>query len=313
MTDDTTNVDDTKSKKVSVAFERECKVIALEQLVPLKVLRPGTKDSHKYQQVLSSVRAVGLVEPPAVIADPEQPGRYFLLDGHLRIEALKDLGIAEIECLIATDDETYTYNKRVNRIPPIQEHRMILRAIERGVTEERIAEALRLDVQTIKRRTRLLDGICADAVEILKDAPCPAASFHVLRRMAPMRQVEAAELMLGQNNFTAVFAKAILAATPEAMLVDPRKKKRTGERAVTTEQISRMERELASLQAQVKSVEETYGIDNLHLTVTRGYVRKLIGNARVVRWLSQHRQEYLSEFQSVAEIESIAPVTNAAE
>lgn len=44
-----------------------------------------------------------------------------------------------------------------------------------------------------------------------------------------------------------------------------------------------MEREIARLQMQVKSVEETYGIDNLHLTVARGYVRKLLGNAGVVR------------------------------
>jgi len=128
-----------------------------------------------------------------------------------------------------------------------------------------------------------------------------------------MRQVEAAELMTGQNNYTATFAKAILAATPEAHLVDPRKKKLRGERAVTAEQISRLERELASLQAQVKSVEETYGIDNLHLTVAKGYIRKILGNARVVRWLSRHRQEYLTEFQSVAEIESLVPVTTAAE
>ena len=128
-----------------------------------------------------------------------------------------------------------------------------------------------------------------------------------------MRQVEAAELMRGQNNYTVTFAKAILAATPEAQLVDSRKKKPGGERAITAEQIARLERELASLQAQVKSVEETYGIDNLHLTVTKGYIRKLLGNARVVRWLSQHRQEYLTEFQSVAEIESLMPVTTAAE
>lgn len=60
-------------------------------------------------------------------------------------------------------------------------------------------------------------------------------------------------------------------------------------------------------------MEETYGIDNLHLTVAKGYLRKLLGNARVVRWLLQHRQEYLTEFQSIAEIESLVPVTSAAE
>ena len=74
-----------------------------------------------------------------------------------------------------------------------------------------------------------------------------------------------------------------------------------------------MEREIARLQTQVNSVEGTYGIDNLHLTVARGYVRKLLGNARVVRWLSQHRQEYLTEIQAVAELEGLMPATTAAE
>jgi len=300
-------------RRGALAFERETIVIALSRISPLKVLRSGTRESNKYRQILTSVRAIGIIESPAVIPAPNRPGRYALFKSNLRVEALKALGIAEVECLVATVDETYTYNKQINRIPPIQQHRMLLRAIDRGVTEERIAEALGVNVQTIQRRTRLLDDICADAAEILKDAPCPAASFNVLRRMAPMRQVEAAELMIGQNNFTTVFTKAILAATPEVMIVDPRKKKRTGDHAVTSDQLARMERELTSLQAQVKSVEETYGIDNLHLTVARGYIRKLLDNARVVRWLTQHRQEYLAEFQSVAEIESLVPVSSAAE
>lgn len=77
----------------------------------------------------------------------------------------------------------------------------------------------------------------------------------------------------------------------------------------TSQQISRMERELATLQTQVKSVEDSYGIDNLHLTFARGYVAKLLSNARVVRWLSNHRQEYLSEFQRIAEIETIGSMT----
>lgn len=300
-------------KGVMLGFEREGVVLPVARLVPLKVLRPGTRESRKYAQILNSVRAVGLVEAPVVSPDRERRGWYFLLDGHLRIEALKDLGVAEVECLVATDDETYTYNKRINRLAPIQEHRMILRAIERGVPEVRIAEALGIEAETVRKRTRMLDGISADAIEILKDTPCPAGTFDVLRCMAPMRQLEAAELMTGQDNYTATFAKAILAATPEVQLVDPRKRKLGGERGVSVEQIARLERELASLQGQVKSVEETYGIDNLHLTVTKGYLRKLLGNARVVRWLSQHRQEYLTEFQSVAEIESLAPATSAAE
>ena len=65
---------------------------------------------------------------------------------------------------------------------------------------------------------------------------------------------------------------------------------------------------LAALQTQVKSVEETYGIDNLHLTVARGYVAKLLANNRVVRWLATHQQDYLSEFQKIAEIDTLGPI-----
>lgn len=63
----------------------------------------------------------------------------------------------------------------------------------------------------------------------------------------------------------------------------------------------------------MKSIEDSYGIDNLHLTLAKGYVAKLLGNARIIRWLVQNRQEYLNEFQSIAEIENIGAGKAAAE
>lgn len=302
-----------RHERVKLSFEQKALMLPLAQIVPLKTLRPGTKEGKKYAQILGSIRVIGLVEAPVVTPDRKTSGRYFLLDGHLRIEALKDLGIETVECLVSTDDEAYTFNKRINRISAVQEHRMIKRAIERGVPESQIAEALGMEVGSVRRRQRMLDGICPDAADILKDTDCPLNVFDTLRRMLPLRQIEAAELMVGQNNFTGMLAKALLAATPEKQLVVSRNPKAQSEQSVTTEHIARMERELASLQTQVKSVEETYGIDNLHLTVALGYVRKLLANARVSRWLSQHRQEYLTEFQTLAEIETLAAVKAAAE
>jgi hypothetical protein len=290
---------------VHLGFERDIVVLKLGQIVALKSLRPGAKESKKYTQILSSVRAIGLVEPPVVTPDPKKQGMYFLLDGLLRIEALNDIGNDEVECLVSTDDEAYTYNKRINRLSAVQEHRMIVRAMDRSVPAEKIAEALELDVGTIRRRFRMLDGICAEAIEMLKETNCPMKSFDILRQMAPIRQVEAADLMIGQSNFSTMFARALLAATPESQLIDPRKKKPTRGNPVTSEQIARMERELASLQSQVKSVEESFGIDNLHLTVAKGYVTKILSNTRITRWLEQNRQEYLGEFRSIAEIDSI--------
>lgn len=299
---------------VHLAFEQECRTLPVSAIVPLKALREGVHESRKYAQIVSSIKAIGLVEAPAIIADPQHAGKYFLLDGHLRIEALKDLGITMVECLVATDEETYTYNKRINRLPPVQEHRMIVRATERGVAQAKIADALGLEVQSIRKRFRLLDGICAEAAEILKDTNCSMKVFDILRRMSTLRQIEAADLMIGQNNFTVMFARALLAATPDDHLVKQRRNDRRGSMpSPNGQQIARMERELAALQTQIKSVEDSYGIDNLHLTVARGYIAKLLGNAGIVRWLSHHRQEYLAEFQRIAEIESLAAVPEPAE
>ncbi|WP_066659482.1 MULTISPECIES: plasmid partitioning protein RepB C-terminal domain-containing protein [unclassified Sphingomonas] len=295
---------------VKLSFEDETRRIPLSDLIALKTLRAGVKESKKYTQILSSVRAIGLVEAPVVTPNPSDSGRYFLLDGQLRVEALRDLGATEVECIISTDDESYTYNKRINRLAAIQEHRMIRRAIERGAPEEKIAEALGLEVASIHRRSRMLNGICREAIEILKDAPCPMAVFDILRRMSSIRQIEVAEFMIGQNNFTVVLAKAALAATPESQLVKVPAKRPA---SVSSEQMARMERELASLQMQVKSVEDRYGVDNLHLTVARAYIRTLLGNDRVARWISQHRPEYLNELQAIGEIETIAPLPEAAE
>ena len=36
----------------------------------------------------------------------------------------------QVPCLISKDDEAFTYNKRINRLATVQEHYMILKAIE---------------------------------------------------------------------------------------------------------------------------------------------------------------------------------------
>lgn len=297
---------------VAWGFERDGVTVPIERLVALKTLRPDVKMSAKYRQIVTSIKAVGLVESPVVIAAKDEPDVFYVLDGHLRLEALRDLGMTEVNCLVSRDDEAFTYNKRVNRLSAPQEHRMIARAIERGVSEVRLAEALGINVTGIQRRARLMDGIADDAVELLKDSPCSLSVFDVLRQMGPMRQREAAELMVGHSNFGRPFAMAILAATPEAQLAAGKRKRKQTTSTVTREQVARLERELATLQVQIKAVEETYGLDNLHLTVARAYLVKLLGNARVVRWLAQQKPEYLTEFQSIAELTSLPTDDSAA-
>ena len=285
-----------------MAFERETKIVAFDAIVPLKPFTPAMKKSRKYAQVIASVRAIGLVELPVIAVNRSRRGTYLLLDGLLRIEALRELGAQEVECIVSIDDESYTYNKRINRLSAVQEHRMIVRAVERGASEQRIAEALNLDVVSVHRRFRLLDGICDEVAEMLADKPCPMVVISILKRMRPLLQMFAAELIVDQNNYSSSFAKTILGSTPPEDLVVPPTKPLPN---VSREQIARLEKELDAVRRRTKFVEETYGEDNLCLTVAKTYLAKLLSNAKIVGWLKQNYADYLAEFQAIAELRSL--------
>lgn len=286
-----------------IAFESEFVTVPISALLAVRPPRASVKASHKYQQIRASVIEIGLVEAPAIARIPDNPGHFLLLDGHLRVEILKDLGRTEVECLISTDDEAFTFNKRISRLSAVQEHTMILKAIARGVPNEKIARALSLHVNSIQRKARLLDGICQEVVGLMKDRICPMAVFEILKRMKPLRQIEATELMIAANNYSVGYATALLAGTPTNELVGEIKPKKV--RGVSPEAMARMEKELARLQESIADIQDTYGKEHLQLTVVRGYLTKLLGNSKIVRYLLQHRPEYLEEFQAITDAPSL--------
>ena len=220
-----------------------------------------------------------------------------MLDGHLRLLALQDLGYEQAACLVATDDESYTYNNRVNRLSSIQEHYMIRRVIERGVSPERLAKALSVDVSQILKKISLLDGICPEAAELLGDRQFSAELVRAVRKMKPTRQVECVELMVAANNVSVAYAEALLVATPAARLVEGKKpRKLTG---ISPEQMAKMEREMSNLQGQYKLVEQTYGQDVLNLVLAKGYLAKLLENDSARQYIAQRHPDLMSEFESI--------------
>ena len=121
----------------------------------------------------------------------------------------------------------------------------------------------------------MLGGICPEVVDLLKDKSLNPTTFDVLRKMKPMRQIEAADLMSTAGNYTASYAKALLAATRQADLVKSEQPKKVG--GLTPDQMARMEREMETVQQDLKMVEARYGDDVLHLVIASGYLSKLVG------------------------------------
>lgn len=283
--------------KVTFSFVLKPVLVEFDTLLLSKALTPTVQDTYKFRQIKTSIEEVGLIEPLTISTVDRKSGQHLLLDGHIRLMALKELGETQALCLVANDDETYTYNNRVNRLSSVQEHLMIRRAIERGLSPERLAKALSLNVRLVKDKMTLLDGVCPEVVEILKDREFSAETSKILRRMKPTRQIECAELMISANNLTVNYTRALLAATSREMLVSPKGTSRS--QAATQDQITKLERETANLHERYRIVEQSYGDDVLSLSLVRGYTKKLLENEAIVGFLQKRYPDFLQEFSSL--------------
>jgi len=295
---------DKPPKSIRLGFERDCIEIPLDKVSFPVALPAGIKESVVYRQICSSIKAIGLVEPIVVVLDREQAGMFTVLDGRMRVEALRDLGVERALCLISTDDEGYTYNKRVNRLSVIQAHRMIVLAAERGVSIQQLVDALNISPSSIRERFRMLDGICNEAVTLLADKPANYGMFRILKKMKPFRQIDVAQAMVNLGNYSIKLATAMLQNTPADQLTDASAVKT--ESSNPTDALRRLERELAAMQADTKILEEGYGPSSLQLEIIKTHVgTTLLENAAVVRWLAKSQPEYLQQLQRIADIKEL--------
>jgi len=284
---------------VKTAFLLDTIRLPLDKILPSGKLSAEVRASVRFKTIEASVREVGVIEPLVVYPAMDKSGAHVLLDGHIRLEVLRALGHTEATCLVSTDDETCTYNHRVSRLAPIQEYRMILKAMDAGVPAERIAKALNLKPNTIRDSRSKLTDISPDALDLLKDKPVADAVLRLLKKAKPYRQVEMAELMNLSSTYTAPYARALLAATtPDQLVAPPKAESRP-------EQLAKIETEMRSIERDFVVLEESYSQDTLNLQLARGYLKTLLQNTRVGRYLGQKHRELLAQLERVVEVSSL--------
>ena len=79
-------------------------------------------------------------------------------------------------------------------------------------------------------------------------------------------------------------------------------KKKAG---MTREEIAKLESEMESIGQDVKAIESSYGENMLNLTIAKAYIKKLIDNARVVRFLTANYPDLFAEFEKLAAAEGL--------
>jgi gas vesicle protein len=176
---------------------------------------------------------------------------------------------------------------------------MIRTSIARGASEQRIAAVLRVDVKRIRQSLHLLDGVAPEAVKMLRDRQVTPAVFKILRKMKPMRQLEAVEMMAAANRFSPTYAKMVLVTSRPEHLVAPLKSKKTAE--IAEEDIVRMEQEMERLHQDYQAVEDGIGDTMLTLVVAKSFMTRLLRNKNIQDHLKRHHGDLIESLMSTME------------
>lgn len=278
-----------------IGFELKTILLPVTSISTKTDVTPEIRKSKKYRQIATSIEHVGLIEP--LVVAPLSDGMFLLLDGALRFDIFKQRQDAEVRCILSIDDEGYTYNKRVSHLSNIGEHYMILKALSNGVSEQMISVSLNVDVETIRRKRSLLDGVCPEAIQLLTDRRVSSHAYGVLRKMKPLGQIQAAERMIHANNYSATMAKTLLTITKPELMLSPEKLMRASPGA--TAKLLLLQEESDNLLSDVKRVEGEYATQALDLTLSLGYIEHLLANSRIEKYLAKHHPDILNEFRKV--------------
>ena len=74
---------------------------------------------------------------------------------------------------------------------------------------------------------------------------------------------------------------------------------------MSPEEIARMELEMESLERDFKAMEGIYGENMLKLTLAKGYLRNLLSNTKVKRYLRTNHSQVFEEFETLVAAEAL--------
>jgi hypothetical protein len=103
------------------------------------------------------------------------------------------------------------------------------------------------------------------------------------------------------NNYSGTYAMSLLAETPPAQLVEGRRAKKVP--LLSDRQVALMECESQNLEREFKIAAKAYGKDQLDLVLIVSYLRKLVANVAVARFLRRLHPDISAEFQRLSAVD----------
>lgn len=262
-------------------------------VIRLRPLRDRKVPKREYDRILASIKAVGLIEPLIVFPEGDD---YVILDGVQRYHALIELGVEVAPCILGKQREAFSGNRMVNRVSPVQEHRMIEKSLGE-VDEATIATALGIIGLGHRLKKTLLKQLHPEVATAFDQGKINRACAREFTHVKPNRQKEILQAMEGYNDYSTAFARTLVVKTPPHQRESRGRKHNPWDK--TTPRKNDLLKRLADAEQKhdfYSQLYKQYTIDLLRLAI---YARSLLNNARVREYLDSHYPEIVARFQSI--------------
>ena len=263
-------------------------------IVCLKPLNERKIAKREYARIKASIQTVGLIEPLVVSPEGES---YLILDGVQRYRILLDLGVETVPCIIRQEQETFTFNRMVNHISPVQQSRMIEKSLEE-LDEKTIANALGLNTITHRLGKALMSQLHPDVVKAMDAESITRTCAREFTYVKPERQLDILTAMKAHKDLSTAFARALILKTPPKL----RSKKRRN----AGNPWNGAERRKSQLLKKLQDTEQKhdfysrlyrqYSVDLLKLVI---YARSLVTNSVVREYLDDHHPAIVARFTDI--------------
>jgi len=248
--------------------------------------------NRKYKKIVSSINNIGMIEPLSVYREGDH---HILMDGYLRLKAAEELKIEEIPCFIYQGRDSYTFNAMRNELSPLQESRMLKRAISQGVDEKDLAAVLNVRVDRIRQTRDLIKNLIPKAQELLESNVIFRSTAEQLKRVTEERQHEILEKMKELNNYNSSYAKVLVMKSPDELMRNPGARKAKNSESSK----NRLYTEIKKGSEEIEFYSQRYKHDMKELMKQVVFFRTLLEREAASEYLSQNYPQMVKEVQKI--------------
>ncbi len=268
-------------------------------LVRLKKLKSRRTDIRTLARIRASIEEVGLLEPLHVC--PDKDGDYGIMDGETRFDVLLDMGVETAPCFVFEVMDLYTANHQVNHLTPLEENRMIKKAME-VIDGQIIAKVFGIKSIDFRLNESLLSRLHPTVVKAFNAGKMTKTCARELAEVTPERQLEIFAVMQNTKNFTPNFVKKQILLTPLNKQQSKRKRTPWAENRERTKSLGMKLKEMQDERDHLSSLYREY---TAALTITVIHAREIISKKSIEKHLKANHPAMYEEIKEIIESELI--------